>query len=225
MFFISGLFTGMSIWFTRVLPHEATTRKTDRTLAPRQRKFYLLVIIQVFVQLGLRSGFTFWLIHFTDNLGVYVEHIGILVAIWGMAEVPSFILFDPLVRRLDVRITYMLGATGMGLVWLLVSIVPSPAWIIPILIFRGLVFAMLNLSVLILISRISDPRNVATNQSLLQITVPGIAMLFVAPLMGWIFDHYAAPIYFGVCMLMMVVGSLMMLVVYRFMTPTLAEGV
>lgn len=225
MFLISGVFTGMSIWFTRVLPHEATTRKKDTTLAPRQRKFYFLVLIQVFVQLGLRAGFTFWLIHFTENLGIYVEDIGILVAIWAIAEVPSFILFDSLVRRLDVRITYMLGASGMGLVWLLVSIVPSPIWVIPILLFRGLVFAMLNLSVLILISRISDPRNVATNQSLLQITVPGVAMLFVAPLMGWIYDHYEAPIYFGLCMLMMVVGSLMMLVVYRFMTPTLVEEV
>ncbi len=225
MFLTSAVFTGFSIWLTRVLPKQATHHKPDKSLAPRQRKFYFLILIQIFVQLGLRSGFAFWLIHFTDNLGIYVEDIGLLIFIWALAEVPFFILFDSLVRRFDVRITYILGASGMGLVWMLIAIIPTPAWLIPILIFRGLMFALLNLSVLVLISRISDPRNVATNQSLLQITVPGLSMLFGAPLMGWIFDNYSAPIYFGLCMLLMVVGSLIMLVVYRFMTPTLVEAV
>jgi PPP family 3-phenylpropionic acid transporter len=224
MFMISGIFTGMSIWFMRVLPKQATTKKNDQSLAPRQRKFYFLVLIQVFVMLGQRSGFAFWLIHFTNNLGVYVEDIGILIAIWAFAEVPFFILFDSIIRRFDVRITYMLGASGMGVMWFLVSIVPSPAWLIPILLMRGLVFSMLNLSTLMLISRISDPRNVATNQSLLQITVPGLAMLIGAPLMGWFFDTYPAYVFFGLCMMFMFVGSLIMLIVYRYMTPTLIEA-
>jgi len=223
MFVISGFFTIGSIFFTRVLPRQATTRKQDKTLAPRQRKFYFMVLIQVFVMLGLRAGFAFWLIHFRENLGIYTEHMGILVTVWALAEVPFFILFDSLVRRFDVRITYMMGAIGMGVMWFLVSIVPSPGWLIPILIFRGLVFALLNLSVLILISRISDPRNVATNQSLLQITVPGLAMLFGGPIIGWIWDNYSAPIFFGLCMLLMVSGALMMLVVYRHMTPSFIE--
>jgi MFS family permease len=118
----------------------------------------------------------------------------------------------------------MLGASGMGVMWFLVSIVPSPAWLIPILLMRGLVFSMLNLSTLMLISRISDPRNVATNQSLLQITVPGLAMLIGAPLMGWFFDTYPAYVFFGLCMMFMFVGSLIMLIVYRYMTPTLIEA-
>jgi len=224
MFFISGSFTVMAIWFTRVLPRQATNRKQDTTLAPRQRKFYIMVLIQVFVQLGLRSGFAFQLIHFRENLGIPTEHMGLLVTLWALAEVPFFILFDSLVRRFDVRITYMMGAVGMGMIWFLISVAPSPAWLIPILIARGLAFALLNLSVLILISRISDPRNVATNQAILQITVPGLAMLFGGPLMGWIYDNYVASIYFGMCLLLMTVGALMMLVMYRVMTPTLVES-
>lgn len=224
MFFISGIFIGLSIWFTRILPREATTQKRDDTITPRSRKFYFMVLIQVFVQLGLRSGFTFWVIHLTGNIGIFIEDIGIVVAIWALAEVPFFILFDSLVQRIDVRIIYMLGASGMGLIWFLSAIIPTPAWIVPILIVRGAMFAMLNLSILVLISRISDPRNVATNQSLLQVTVPGLAMLFGAPLMGWIYDHYAAWVYFGLCMLLMVVGALIMLVVYRVMIPTLVEN-
>lgn len=223
MFVVSGFFTASSIWFMRVLPKQATTRKNDKTLAPRQRKFYFMVLIQIFVMLGQRSGFAFWLIHFTNNLGVYVEDIGILVAIWAFAEIPFFMLFDPIIKRFDVRITYIIGASGMGIMWFLVSIVPSPAWLIPILLMRGLVFSLLNMSTLVLISRISDPRNVATNQSLLQVTVPGLAMLFGAPIMGWFFDTYPPHIFFGLCLMFMAVGSLIMIIVYRHLTPTLIE--
>jgi MFS family permease len=223
MFMTAGLLIVSSTWFTRALPKQISTRKGLNRVAPRTRKFYLLVLIQVFVQLGVRSGFTFWLIHLTNNLGVEIENIGVLVALMAFSEAPFFFLFDSVVQRLDVRIIYMIGASSMGAVWMLIAIAPSPGWLIPILLFRGLAFSWLNLSVLVLISRISDPRNVATNQSLLQVTVPGLATLFGAPLMGWIYDHYVAWIYFGVCMLLMVVGALMMLVMYRVMIPTFIE--
>jgi MFS transporter, PPP family, 3-phenylpropionic acid transporter len=224
MFFTAGVIIASSSWFTRVLPRQASNRKKLGTLAPRSRKFYWLVLIQIFVQLGVRSGFTFWLIHITNNLGVFVEDIGIVVALMALSEAPFFYLFDSLLKRFNVRIIYMMGTVCMGAMWLLLGIAPSAAWIILILPLRGFGFALLNLSILVLISRISDPRNVATNQSLLQITVPSLATLFVAPLMGWIYDHYVAWIYFGVCALMMVVGALMMLVMYRVMIPTLIES-
>lgn len=224
MFMTAGAIIASSIWFTRVLPKQISTRKKVGQLAPRPSKFYWLVVIQVFVQLGVRSGFTFWLIHITDNLGVFVEDIGIIVALMALSEAPFFFLFDALVQRFNVRIIYMMGAVTMGIMWMLLAIAPSAGWVLLILPLRGFGFALLNLSIMILISRISDPRNVATNQSLLQITVPGIATLFIAPLMGWIYDHYMAWVYFGLCTLMMIVGALMMLVMYRVMIPTLIEG-
>jgi len=224
MFLTAGAIIASSIWFTRVLPRQISTRKKVDQLAPRPRKFYWLVLIQVFVQLGLRSGFTFWLIHITDNLGIYVEDIGIIVALMALSEAPFFMLFDAIVQRFNVRIIYMIGAVCMGAMWLMLAFAPSAGWILLILPLRGFGFALLNLSIMVLISRISDPRNVATNQSLLQITVPGVATLFAAPLMGWIYDHYLAWVYFGLCALMMVVGALMMLVMYRVMIPTLIES-
>lgn len=224
MFVTGSLFVGSTLFFIRVLPKQISTRKINQQVAPRQRKFYILVLIQILVQLGLRSGFTFWLIHFTNNMGIYIEDVGIIVGISALAEVPFFIMFDSMVRRLDVRITYMLGASGMGLMWFLIAIAPTPIWILPILVLRGFAFALLSLSILILIARISDPRNVATNQSLLQVTVPGLATLFGAPLMGWIYDQYVAWIYFGLCMLLMMAGSLIMLIAYRTMEPTLIEA-
>ena len=222
MFMTAGAIIASSIWFTRVLPRQVTRKKVSQ-IAPRPRKFYWLVLIQVFVQLGVRSGFTFWLIHITDNLGVYVEDIGIIVALMALSEAPFFFLFDAISQRFNVRIIYMIGALSMSVMWVLLAIAPSAGWILLILPLRGFGFALLNLSVMVLISRISDPQNVATNQSLLQITVPGVATLFVAPLMGWIYDHYVAWVYFGLCTLMMVVGALMMLVMYKFMIPSLIE--
>lgn len=219
MFFTSSIFMALTIWFTRVLPKQITTRKKNEEVAPRNRKFYILVLTQVLVQLGLRSGFTFWLIHLTKNLGMNFEDVGLILAITAMSEAPFFVLFDSIVRRIDVRITYMLGASGMAVFWLLLAIVPSPGWIIPILFARGLAFALFNLSILILISRISDPRNVATNQSLLQITVPGLSVLFGAPLMGWIYDHYEAWTYFGLCAVLMFAGVMVMVIMYRWMAP------
>lgn len=224
MFIWGGIFSLMAVWYTRALPREATTHQRDNTMAPRKRKFYFFVLIQIFVQLGALSGFTFWLIHFTNNLGIYPTDIGLIIAIGALAEFPFFVMFDSIVRRFDVRLVYTLGAFGLSLIWLVTGIIPSPIWVIPWLIGRGFSFALLNMSTHILISRISDPRNVATNQALLQITVPGVATLFGAPLMGWIYDHQPAPIYFALCMLLMIVGALIMVIVYRYMTPTLIEA-
>lgn len=219
MFVFGGLFTALSVGFINVLPKQIAHRKSDEPTAPRRRPFYFLILIQLIVMLGLNSGFAFWLIHFRDNIGIHVEDLGIILGISALVEAPFFALFDPIVRRYDVRLAYILGASGMGVTWLLMGVATSIIVLIPILIFRAFVFTMLNLSTLVLIARISDPRNVATNQSLLQVTVPGLAILFSAPLMGWIYDHYSPVIFFGVCMLMMLVGSGIMLVVYRFMVP------
>lgn len=212
MFIVAGFSTLIAMALSPILPkHTDEEAEKDRTKAevkvPRNRGFYFLMAAQFFVILGLRSGWEFWLIHFRDNLGVNIENIGLLLAFMAFVEVPFFIAFDSVVRRFDVRKTYLFGVTGTAFIWILVGFAPSAAWIVPILILRGSVFGMYHLSILILISRISHPTNVATNQALLQITVPGVAILLGGPAMGWTYDHLGPEVFFTLCTIFTLFGA------------------
>lgn len=220
LFFMAGCITFFSIFFTRALPHHIADKKSQKTTsAPRRRGFYVLLITQFFIMLGLNTGFAFWLIYFRQRLGVRIEDLGILLAMTALLEVPFFVMFDKLVRRWDVRSTYIIGAIGMALTWYLVGLVPSVGWLVPLLVVRGLTFALLNMSMIVLIAKISDPRNVATNQALLQITIPGIATTLGAPFMGWIFDNFSPQTFFDMCTLMMLIGASLALLAYPYFYP------
>lgn len=175
--------------FRNALPATTSEPAKTHTLAvPRQRGFYLLVVSLFFLMMAIRVGHAFLFVHFQENLAVSTGEIGRLAALMALVEIPFFIVLDPLLKQVDLRLAFIVGALGMGLVWLAAGFIPARGWIYPLLVFRGVAFAVFYLTIFLLIVQISSPHNVATNQALLQGTIPSLATVLASPLCGWLYD-------------------------------------
>lgn len=185
--YLSSLFLGRS------LPQATTRTQTPAgPRKPRTRAFYILVISMFFIMMAQRIGYAFWFVHFQQHLGVSTGEIAILAGIMALVEIPFFLLLDRMLRSVSVYVTFLGSGLGMALMWLAVGFLPDKSWIYPLIIFRGFVFAIFHLSGFLLIARVSEPENVATNQALAQGTVPSLATLLTGGVSGWVYEVWGA---------------------------------
>jgi len=223
IFWAGGFLTLVSVKTAQILPTKTTSDDLRSNPVPRRRGFYYLAASQFFVSMGIRAGHAFWWVHFQENLGVSTAHIGILVAFLAGAEVPFFMLLDPLMKRFNPRITFIVGSFGLSIIFLLLGAVPNVWWLIPLILIRGILWPMYHVPVFLVASKISHPRNVATNQAILQITVPAIAVLLTGTASGWIFDHLGAFPFFAATATACMIGGIIAVIGYRTMQPIAIE--
>ena len=207
----------LSVQMSTVFPakpkQRAPAAKTEKP--PRNRGFYVLMISQFFILMGIRNTFQFMFIHFNENLGIANADIGMWAAILSAVEIPFLVLMDAILPRVRIRIAYIVSALGLALFTLLLGGSLSMPALVLIIIFRGVCWPALHLSSYMLVSEISHPSNVATNQAILQVTMPAIAMLLTGSLFGWVYDHLGAGLMFGLCALVGVVGACIMIAGFR----------
>ena len=70
-----------------------------------------------------------------------------------------------------------------------------------------------------LVNAISHPGNVATNQALVQVTMPSIALVLTGSLFGWVFDNLGAGAFFAICALMLTIGVCIVTAGFRLFEP------
>lgn len=218
-FLVAGIVGLVSLVFTGVFPASITDHHEKHAPAPRRPAFKILMVGLFLVSIGLRAGFAFWFIHVRNNVGVSDDYIGWIVALFPIGELPFFLLFDPMLKRLGGRLTFILGLGGFSLFWIGTAFITSVWWLIPLMLIRGLVFVMYHLGTFVLIQEVSDPRNIATNQALAQITIPSLAALITSAPMGWIFENWGALPFFAICTVTGLVGTAVLVVNYRMLKP------
>ena len=182
-------------------------KSDDGERRPRNRGFYVLAASTFFVWICNYNTYAFIFIHFTENLGVPHGDIGMWAAILGLTEVPFYFLMDAILPKVRNRIVYIIGMLGIALFTLLLGFVPNLLMLALLLVFRGLVWPSFQLSSFTLVNTISDPRNAATNQALVHVTVPGIALLLTGSLFGWTFDNLGPQVFFALSALMSVIAA------------------
>ena len=165
--------------------------------------------------MGMRNTFQFMFIHFSENLAIPTAEIGIWAALLAAVEIPFFILMDALMPRVRSRTLYMVSALGLAAFIACLGIVDTLPALALLLIFRGFSWPTMQLSSYTLVAEISHPSNVATNQAILQVTMPAIAMLLTGALFGWTFDHLGAEIFFALCALVCVIGATIVIAGFR----------
>ena len=114
-----------------------------------------------------------------------------------------------------LRITYIFGIVGIALSTLGLGIVPSLPMLLLLFVFRGMSWPAYQLSSYRLMNAISHPRNVATNQAIVQVTMPGIALLLTGSLYGWAYDHLGAGVFYALCALAAAVGVCIVIAGFR----------
>ncbi|MEO1664886.1 MAG: MFS transporter [Chloroflexota bacterium] len=216
----------ISLGLTRSLPEATTEKRSPKAVGavPRSRGFYLLAVGMFFMLMAHRVGYAFWFVHFQQNLGLSTEVISLLIAFLALIEIPFFILLDRILPHVNLQSAFLVGGVGMGFVWLFVGIVPNQFWLYILMIMRGAMFATFLLTTFLVIARVSHPENVATNQALLQGTIPGFATLLTAPLAGWAYDNLGAPILFTTIFVTIIIGIVISLPALRYIKNNESEA-
>jgi MFS transporter, PPP family, 3-phenylpropionic acid transporter len=217
LFWVGAFFAALSIQVATVFPAKPKLKEkpSDQENMPRRKGFYVMLASQFFVMMGIQNSFVFMFVHFTQNLGIATGDIGVWAALFAGVEIPFFILMDSILPRVKFRQGYIFGIVGMAAFIFLMGATQSLVVLALLILFRGLVWPSLHLSSFAVVSAISHPQNVATNQAILQVTMPSIAMLLTGSAFGWVFDHLGAFAFFGLCSLMCMIGASIMIIGYR----------
>ena len=217
LFWTGALLVLLSVLMSTVFPAKPKRKPRDEsaTKTPRNRGFYILVASQFFIMMGFRNTFQFMFIHFSENLAIPTAEIGVWAALLAAAEIPFFILMDALLPRVRTRTLYMVSALGLAVFTLLLGIVQTLPALALLLVFRGFSWPAMHLASYTLVAEISHPGNVATNQAILQVTMPSVAVLLTGSLFGWTFDHLGPEIFFALCALVCAIGATIVIAGFR----------
>ena len=217
IFTIGAILSLISVQLSTIFPAKPKEKvKPDSgPTQPRNRGIYVLAASQFFVSMCTHNAFAFLFIHLSQNLSVNISDIGIWAAMLAVVEFPFYYLTDALLPRVRLRVTYIFGIVGVALTTLCIGIVPNLEMLVLLFICRGVAWPAYQLSSYRLMNTISHPRNVATNQAIVQVTMPGIALLLTGSLYGWAYDHLGAGPFYALCALACAAGVCIVLVGYR----------
>lgn len=227
LFWVGSIFGFISMQVATIFPAQAKQKKKQAQEEPpktkRHKGFYVLLVSQFFITMGLRNSFAFTFIHFADNLGVATGDIGLWAALLAGIEVPFFVLTDRFLPKVQSRLAYIVGALGLSIFIFALGITQNWIIIMFLFLFRGIAFPIFQLSSFTVVSEISQKHNVATNQAILHVTMPNIALLLTGSAFGWLYEHMGAFIFFGLCALACLIGALV-IIFYKFETTHLIGG-
>ena len=156
--------------------------------------------------MGTYNAYAFIFIYFNKDLGVPSADIGLWAAILGVVEIPFFYLMDAILPKVRIRVAYIISVLGIALWTVSLGAVETLPVLALLLVFRGLVWPGFHLSSFQLVNAISHPGNAATNQALLQVTMPSVSLLLTGAFFGWTFDNLGAGAFFILCALACVIG-------------------
>ncbi len=226
LFWTGALFGALSIQMSTIFPDKPKIKEKQAEFIPTKRKpaFYVLALSQFFVMMGMRNSFAFIFVFFSQDLGIPRAEIGIWAALLAGLEIPFFILMDRILPKVQARWVYIFGILGMAFFNILLGLTQSLFLLFILMIFRGLMWPSLHLTSFMVVSEVSHPRNVATNQAILQVTIPSLAMLLTAPAFGWVFDNIGAQGFFTLCAVMCIISALIVLLGSRWFEITAIEA-
>jgi MFS transporter, PPP family, 3-phenylpropionic acid transporter len=227
LFAIAAITGIAALFFVSELPR-TTFDKNDPAEShesqPRRIGFYILAAAHFFFFLGMGTSNSFIWVFFEQDLNVPDFQIGLMAALLAILELPAMLLLDGWVARLGARNVYLMGLVGMGVVWLGYSVMDSVIWLIPIAVLRGVAFSMTVVGIALMVARTSHPVNVATNQAIIEGTMPGLAFLLTGPIAGWLFDNLGSEWMWRYGAVMSLVGALILFINFRRLdvevTPT-----
>lgn len=214
VFIASAVMRAAMFPFMNALPEKTAGERTTKPKR-RRRGLYVLMLSQFLFFVGFNALIAFLAIFIQDDLGVPLAQIGFYFAFFAICEIIPMMLVDRWLGRWGTRKALIAGMGGMALCWLIYGLLPAPAWLLVVQMFRGAAFTLFTLGTTVMISEISDPANVATNRALVQVTMPALAMLLTSPLMGWLYDTYGAQMTFSVGAAMGFISVVLLVVNYR----------
>jgi len=225
LFVLSALANLILLPQLTILPRQtAQPHERSAALSSRPRGLYILLASVFLYYVGASAFSAFSSIYFKRTLGASDELIGLTSSLAALSEIPAMLLIDRVLRRVDIRATLMVGICGLGALWFGSSQLTGTTLLIPLMLMRGTFFTLQIISITLLVSRISHASNVATNQVLTQVTIPGLAILLTGSLNGWLFDHIGARALFQLAALLAVLSTGLLIVARKALASRPTEA-
>lgn len=176
--------------FIRALPeHTLQPPNPIQTSQKRPHVFYLLLLSIVLFQVLMSASSNFGYIYFKRDLGASDALIGVIVSVAALSEILPMFFFQRFQDRASIYTLFIIGMVGQAALWASFAFLTTSTPIVFIMLLRGTFYTLQSVSTVLLVTRISHPSNVATNQALAQVTAPAVAALATGTLNGWIFDN------------------------------------
>ncbi|MGJ3240334.1 MAG: MFS transporter [Anaerolineae bacterium] len=230
LFVMAAVMNMVSLLFARSLPKSTTDDSNSKTKIGDHRSlqrpigFHILMVSWFLFFIGMSSIGGFMYPFFQQELGASNTMIGILASVGALAEIPSMIFIDRMMKRVNIRTTLIIGMLGMASLWTAFTFLQSAILLIPLMIVRGTFYTFQNIANTLIVSRISHPRNAATNQAISQVTVPALAQLISAPIAGYIFDVYGPRVLLRLVSVIAIFAVIMLISFRRTMAATPTDG-
>ena len=222
----------LSLPFSRTLPTSTITEISDEkpknsptAIPQRSSAFYMLMFILFLFYIGMSAIGGFVYVYFQEDLGASNAMIGVLASVAALAEIPSMMVIDRMMRRLNIQFTLMIGMFGMASIWVSFTLLSGAALLIPLMLIRGTFYTFQTVAMTLLVSRISHPANAATNQAISQVTMPALALLLSGTVAGWIFDTLGGRILFRVnAIIALIAITIFFLLRHKISAATLSDA-
>ena len=202
---------------SRALPARIVDRSQVRPTA-RGRSFYLLLGCLLLYYVGVSTVNAFSPLYFQKGLGADTGTVGLLMSIAAIGELPAMLLIDAVLRRWGTRAGLVVGTVGLAGLWVGYTLLSGPALLVPLMLLRGTFFTLQSVSVTLLVSQVSHPGNAATNQAIMQVTLPAVATLLTGSVAGHVFDLYGGRTLFQVAAALALVSAVLIVLLRKRLT-------
>lgn len=208
---LSGILNLLVLPFTRAFP-ERTASTNSRLEKPPKRlpAFWIIMASNFMFYVGMNAMGLFMFIYFRDYLGADDSMVGLLAAMLGLFEIPWMIWIRHIYTRMSTRTALMIGIAGQAIFTVCVALLSGTTLLFPLIIARGVFYALQNISQTVIVNEISHPANVATNQAITWVTMPALASILFNPLAGWLYEQGQGRLLFALAALVMLFGSLLL---------------
>jgi MFS transporter, PPP family, 3-phenylpropionic acid transporter len=225
LLFIAAAATNLlSLPFVRSIPAHTGKPESDEppefdAVQGRSPTFILLMVGWFLFTIGMTTYLGFAFVYYQQALGASTGMIGVLVSVAALAEIPSMMVMERVMRVIPIRYALIIGILGMAGIWFVSSLLIGTSLLLPLMLIRGTFYSFQHIAITLLVSRISHPANAATNQTIAQGTVPALAQLLTGPIAGWIFDNLGPRVLFQLMGLVAVLGVLLLFAARRRFMP------
>lgn len=208
---ISGIAYLISVPMTGAFP-ERTAATNSRIDKPPKRlpAFWIIMASNQLFYIGTNAMSLFLFVYVKEYLGADDYTVGVFAACLGLFEVPWMIAINRIYRYVDTRTALWIGLLGQAVFTVALALMTNLDFLIPLVIFRGLFYAMQNISLTLMITEISHPANVATNQAITWVTIPALAYIITGPIAGWTYENIGPQVLFVVAGFIIISSALIL---------------
>lgn len=193
IFWMMGAFLVVTALVYFMLPnlsgHRQKHEKVKYSVLIKNRTLVCIIFFSLMYSLG-QSFLRYYPIYYTDKLGAPSQLVGVMAAVAALSEIPIFWFAGRIERRIGTVNFLTLAGSAIVLKLLLLHFVTNPYLVLLCNLTHGLGFAGSNYCTIKFIND-NVPANMrSTAQTLNGIVISLCSQVFVAPLVGFLSDHY-----------------------------------